>query len=190
MTETPVRIVVGEDEALIRMDLVEMLGELGYDVVGQAGDGETAVELAERLHPDVVFLDVKMPRLDGLGAAELIHQGQIAPVIILTAFSQVDLVRRARDAGVMAYLVKPFGRDDLGPAIEVAVSRWAEQRALESEVADLQERLEARKLIDRAKATLQAQGMSESEAFRHLQRQAMDGRTTMAETARRMLGST
>jgi response regulator NasT len=130
-----------------------------------------------------------MPRLDGLGAAELIHQDQIAPVIILTAFSQVDLVRRARDAGVMAYLVKPFGRDDLAPAIEVAVSRWAEQRALEAEVADLAERLEVRKLIDRAKALLQAQGMSEADAFRHLQREAMDGRTTMGDIARRLLSA-
>src|SRR5690348_850129 len=156
------RVVMAEDEALIRMDLAEMLVEEGYDVVGQAGDGERAVELARELRPDLVVLDVKMPRLDGISAAQRIAEERIAPVVILTAFSQRDLVERARDAGAMAYLVKPFSQQDLVPAVEMAVSRFAEMRLLEAEVAGLTERLEARKLVDRAKVVLQQQlGISE-----------------------------
>src|SRR5215212_4619574 len=151
------RVVVAEDEVLIRMDLAEMLSEEGYDVVGQAGDGASAVDLAEQLRPDLVILDVKMPVLDGIAAAERIASQRIAPVVILTAFSQRELVERARDAGAMAYLVKPFSASDLVPAIEMAMSRFAEVDALEREVADLTDRLETRKLVDRAKSVLQTQ---------------------------------
>lgn len=185
-TETPaaLRVVVAEDEALIRLDLVEMLQEEGYVVVGQAGDGEEAVRLAEELRPDVVMLDVKMPVLDGISAAERITGARIAPVVMLTAFSQRELVERARDAGAMAYLVKPFTQGDLVPAIELAVSRHAEITTLEAEVADLGERLETRKRVERAKSLLQASySLSESEAFRWLQKSAMDRRLTMREVA-------
>jgi len=176
--------VIAEDEALIRLDLAEMLGEEGYDVVGQAGDGEKAIELAERLRPDLVVLDVKMPRLDGITAAQRIAEQRIAPVVILTAFSQRDLVDRARDAGAMAYLVKPFSKQDLVPAIEMAVSRFAELQMLEAEVADLAERLEARKLVDRAKGVLQQQlELSEPESFRWIQKTAMDLRLSMRQVA-------
>jgi response regulator NasT len=178
------RVVVAEDEVLIRMDLVEMLGEEGYDVVGQAGDGETAVRLAGELRPDLVILDVKMPVLDGIAAAERIAAERIAPVVILTAFSQRELVERARDAGAMAYLVKPFNKSDLVPAIEMAVSRYAELTMLESEVADLSERLETRKAVDRAKGILQEQlSLSEAEAFRWIQKTAMDLRLSMRQVA-------
>ena len=178
------RVVIAEDEALIRLDLAEMLGEEGYDVVGQAGDGERAVELAEELRPDLVVLDVKMPRLDGISAAQRIAQQRIAPVVILTAFSQRELVERARDAGAMAYLVKPFGKNDLVPAIEMAVSRFAELQMLETEVADLTERLETRKVVDRAKGVLQQQlALSEPESFRWIQKTAMDLRLSMREVA-------
>jgi response regulator NasT len=181
---SPLRVVVAEDEALIRLDLVEMLREEGYDVVGQAGDGEEAVRLAEELRPDVVMLDVKMPVLDGISAAERITGARIAPVVMLTAFSQRELVERARDAGAMAYLVKPFTQGDLVPAIELAVSRHAEITTLESEVADLGERLETRKRVERAKSLLQtAYSLSESEAFRWLQKSAMDRRLSMREVA-------
>ncbi|TIC81132.1 response regulator [Nocardioides sp. GY 10127] len=166
------------------MDLAEMLGEEGYDVVGQAGDGQQAIELAESLRPDLVIVDVKMPVLDGIAAAESIAGQRIAPVIVLTAFSQRDLVERARDAGAMAYLVKPFSKSDLVPAIEMAVSRFAEVAALESEVADLTERLETRKVVDRAKGVLQAQlGLSEADAFRWIQKTAMDLRLSMRQVA-------
>lgn len=183
MTGGP-RVVVAEDEALIRLDLVEMLIEQGYDVVGQAGDGEKAVELAQTLHPDLVILDIKMPKLDGIAAAEEITGQRIAPVVILTAFSQRDLVQRAVDAGAMAYLVKPFGVSDLVPAIELAMSRYREMTALESEVADLADRLETRKLLDRAKSLLHDElGLSEPDAFRWIQRTAMDLRLSMKEVA-------
>ncbi|PUA79113.1 ANTAR domain-containing response regulator [Nocardioides currus] len=178
------RVVIAEDEALIRMDLAEMLGEEGYDVVGQAGDGRTAIELAQQLTPDLVILDVKMPVLDGIAAAEQIAGARIAPVVILTAFSQRDLVERARDAGAMAYLVKPFTRTDLVPAIEMAVSRFEEVATLEREVADLHESLATRKAVDRAKSVLQQQlGLSEPEAFRWIQKTAMDLRRSMREVA-------
>jgi two-component system, response regulator PdtaR len=178
------RVVIAEDEALIRLDLSEMLAEEGYDVVGQAGDGENAVALAEEHRPDLVVLDVKMPRLDGISAAERIARQRIAPVVILTAFSQRELVERARDAGAMAYLVKPFSKNDLVPAIEMAVSRFAELAELEQEVATLTERLEVRKLVDRAKGVLQESlGVSEPDAFRWIQKTAMDLRLSMRDVA-------
>jgi AmiR/NasT family two-component response regulator len=183
-TPTPRTVVVAEDEVLIRMDLAEMLTEEGYDVVGQAGDGAAAVELVEEHRPDLVILDVKMPVLDGIAAAERIAAARIAPVVILTAFSQRDLVERARDAGAMAYLVKPFTRNDLVPAIEMAVSRFAELTQLEAEVADLTERLETRKAVERAKSILQEQlRLSEPEAFRWIQKTAMDLRLSMRQVA-------
>ncbi|HEU0101793.1 MAG TPA: response regulator [Mycobacteriales bacterium] len=182
------RVLVAEDEALIRLDLVEMLGEEGYEVVGEAGDGATAVRLAEELRPDVVILDVKMPVLDGIAAAEQIVLARIAPVVLLTAFSQRDLIERAREAGVMAYLVKPFQKHDVLPAVEMAVARFAEVVALESEVSDLAGRLEARKLVDRAKARLQAEhGLGEADAFRWIQRTSMDQRRTMRAVAQDVL---
>ncbi|WP_275888067.1 ANTAR domain-containing response regulator [Nocardioides houyundeii] len=177
-------VVIAEDEALIRMDLAEMLAEEGYDVVGQAGDGERAVELAEELRPDLVILDVRMPVLDGIAAAERIAAQRICAVVILTAFSQRELVERARDAGAMAYLVKPFGRSDLVPAVEMAMSRFGELRGLEAEVGDLNERLATRKAMDRAKGVLQAElGISEPEAFRWIQKTAMDLRLSMRQVA-------
>ncbi|OBB62304.1 transcriptional regulator [Mycobacterium sp. 852013-51886_SCH5428379] len=180
----PHRVLIAEDEALIRMDLAEMLRDEGYDIVGEAGDGQEAVELAESLKPDLVIMDVKMPRRDGIDAASEIAAKRIAPIVILTAFSQRELVERARDAGAMAYLVKPFNVNDLIPAIEVAVSRFGEIAALEQEVATLSDRLETRKLVERAKGLLQAkQGMSEPEAFKWIQRAAMDRRTTMKRVA-------
>jgi two-component system, response regulator PdtaR len=182
--ERRIRVVIAEDEALIRMDLAEMLADEGYDVVGQAADGQQAVELAESERPDLVILDVKMPVLDGIAAAERIAAQRIAPVVMLTAFSQRDLVERARDAGAMAYLVKPFSQSDLAPAIEMAVSRFAEIAALESEVADLQDRLETRKAVERAKTILQKDlGLSEPDAFRWIQKTAMDLRLTMRQVA-------
>ncbi|QBX57674.1 response regulator [Nocardioides seonyuensis] len=166
------------------MDLAEMLGEEGYDVVGQAGDGRRAVELARELRPDLVVLDVKMPVLDGIAAAEVIAGERIAAVVILTAFSQRELVERARDAGAMAYLVKPFTRSDLVPAIEMALSRFAEVALLEQEVSDLQESLATRKAVERAKSVLQDQlGLSESDAFRWIQKTAMDLRLSMRQVA-------
>lgn len=177
-------VLVAEDEALIRLDLVEMLREEGYDVAGEAADGEEAVRLATELRPDLVILDVKMPKVDGIDAASKIAGKRIAPVVILTAFSQRELVERARDAGAMAYLVKPFAKHDLVPAIELAVSRFSELQALENEVAGLTERLETRKVIERAKGLLMSkQGLSEPEAFRWIQRTAMDRRTTMKAVA-------
>lgn len=182
------RVLIAEDEALIRLDLAEMLVEEGYDVVGEAGDGETAVRLAEELAPDLVILDIKMPVMDGLAAAERIAAARIAPVIILTAFSQRDLVERARAAGAMAYLVKPFQKSDLVPAIEIALSRYAEISALESEVADLSDRLETRKIVERAKGMLMTTyGMTEPQAFKWIQRAAMDHRMTMRAVAEHIL---
>ncbi len=178
------RVVIAEDEALIRLDLREMLIEEGFDVVGEAADGEQAVSLAESLQPDLVVCDVKMPKMDGITAAGIIASKHIAPVVILTAFSQRDLIERARDAGAMAYLVKPFQKRDLLPAVEMAMSRFAQIRALEAEVGDLRERLETRKLVERAKGVLMAtHGMSEPQAFSWIQRTAMDKRTTMKAVA-------
>ena len=178
------RLVVAEDEALIRMDLAEMLGEAGYDVVGQAGDGEQAVALTRELRPDLVLMDVKMPVLDGISAADIIGAESLAPVVMLTAFSQRELVERATEAGVMAYVVKPFTVADLTPAIDVARSRWLQLRTLESEIADLADRLETRKLVDRAKGLLMSQlGVSEPDAFRWVQKTAMDRRLSMREVA-------
>jgi AmiR/NasT family two-component response regulator len=182
------RVVIAEDEALIRLDLKETLDELGYDVVGEAGDGERAVQLAEELRPDLMILDVKMPVLDGISAAQRIAGARIAPVVILTAFSQRDLVERARDAGAMAYLVKPFSSSDLLPAIELALSRYAELTALESEVSDLADRLETRKVVERAKGALQVtRQLTEPEAFRWIQRTAMDQRVSMRAVAEELL---
>ena len=184
----PLRVLVAEDEGLIRMDLVEMLEEEGYCVVGQAGDGASAVRLTTELRPDLVILDVKMPELDGLSAAEQVVSARLAAVVILTAFSERDLIERAREAGVMAYLVKPFQKRDLVPAIEMAVSRFAELVALEREVEDLHGRMAARKLVERAKGVLQtSRGMSEPEAFRWIQRRSMDQRRSMRAVAQDVL---
>ena len=178
------KVLVVEDEALIRMDLAEMLTEEGYVVAGEAGDGEQALELARRLHPDLVIMDIKMPKMDGITAATSIVEERIAPVVMLTAFSQRELIEQARDAGAMAYRVKPFARHELVPAIELAVSRFAEKRALEDEAATLSERRETRKVVDRAKGLLMTrQQMTEPEAFRWIQRTAMDRRTTMKAVA-------
>jgi response regulator NasT len=185
-TKPRIRILVAEDEALIRMDLVEMLNEAGYEVVAEAADGAQAIELAQLHKPDLAILDVKMPVLDGISAAEKIIT--IAPVLMLTAFSQRELVERARDAGVMAYVVKPFSIGDLVPAIEIAISRHLQMRSLADEVADLHERLETRKLIDRAKGILmQALNLSEPESFSWIQRAAMDRRMTMKEVAQAVI---
>ena len=190
MNRTALRVVIAEDEALIRLDLKEMLEEEGYVVVGQAGDGETAVGLAEQLRPDLVIMDIKMPGLDGISAADRIAERHLAPVVILTAFSQRDLVRRASQAGAMAFLVKPFTKADLGPAIEIAVSRFREISALQTEVGSLRERLEVRKLLDRAKARLQAEReMTEAQAFRWIQKSSMDRRMTMRAVAEEILSA-
>jgi response regulator NasT len=188
VNQTPFRVVIAEDEALIRLDLKEMLEEDGYVVAGEASDGEAAVKLTESLRPDLVIMDIKMPGLDGISAAERITAEHLAPVMILTAFSQRDLVLRARDAGAMAFLVKPFTKADLVPAIEIAVSRFQEFAALETEVTNLKERLEVRKLLDRAKGLLQAErGMTEAEAFRWIQKSSMDRRMTMRAVAEEVL---
>ncbi|GAA3672967.1 MULTISPECIES: response regulator [Yimella] len=180
----PLRIVVAEDEAIIRLDLVEMLREAGHDVIGEAGDGRKAVELVGELRPDLVVMDVKMPRLDGISAAQEIGGAGLAPVVMLTAFSDKELVERASEAGVMAYVLKPFTADDLRPAITVAAGRWAERKALESEVADLFERLETRKAVDKAKGVLmKSLDLDEAEAFRWIQKAAMDRRLGMREVA-------
>ncbi len=178
------RILVAEDEAIIRLDLAEMLVEAGYDVVGQAGNGEQAVELARSLKPDLIIMDIKMPALDGISAAEQIGQDRICPIVMLTAFSQTELVERARDAGVMAYIVKPFTAKDVLPAIDIALSRWDELRSLEAEVATLDDRLETRKAVDRAKGILMTKlKISEGDAFRWIQKTAMDRRMGMREVA-------
>jgi AmiR/NasT family two-component response regulator len=177
-----VRIVVAEDEALIRMDLIEMLGEAGYEVIAQASDGAQAIELVQEHKPDLAILDVKMPVLDGISAAEEIIA--TCPVLMLTAFSQRELVDRARDAGVMAYVLKPFTINDLVPAIEIAISRHLQMKSLAAEVADLHDRLETRKIIDRAKGILMAAlNLTEPQAFSWIQKAAMDRRLTMKEVA-------
>jgi response regulator NasT len=185
---TPPRVLIAEDETLIRLDLREMLEEEGFDVCGEAGDGESAIRLARELGPDLVILDVRMPVLDGISAAEQIAGERLAAVVILTAFSQRDLVERARSAGAMAYLVKPFQKKDLLPTIEMAISRFSEIVSLEAEVGDLQGRLETRKLIERAKGVLQDQhGLTEPDAFRWIQKTSMDRRSTMRMVAERVL---
>jgi AmiR/NasT family two-component response regulator len=185
-TEKKIRILVAEDETIIRLDLVEMLTEAGYEVVAQAENGAVAVDLAKLHKPDLAILDVKMPEMDGITAAEQIIT--LAPVLMLTAFSQRDLVERARDAGVMAYVVKPFSISDLVPAIEIAISRHTQMKSLESEVADLYERLETRKIIDRAKGILmKAMNLSEPESFAWIQKTAMDRRISMKQVAQAVL---
>ena len=175
------RIIVAEDEAIIRMDLIEMLREAGYNVIGEAANGREAISLARHLKPDLAILDVKMPEIDGISAAEVIVGEKLAAVLMLTAFSQRELVERARDAGAMAYLVKPFSISDLTPAIEMALGRYAQIQALEAEVGELGERLEARKLVDRAKGVLMANlGITEPEAFKWIQKAAMDQRSSMS----------
>lgn len=191
MTEqsTSRRVVVAEDESLIRLDIVETLRDNGFDVVGEAGDGEEAVRLVEELRPDLVVMDVKMPKLDGISAAEQINaNGNLAPVVLLTAFSQRELVERAAEAGALAYVVKPFTPADLIPAIEIALSRFQQVVTLENEVADLAERFETRKLVDRAKGILnEKMGLSEPEAFRWIQKASMDRRLTMQDVAKTII---
>ena len=183
-----VTVVVAEDEALIRMDLVEMLGELGYQVVAQASDGQQAVDLVRDLRPGLVFLDIAMPIRDGLSAAEEIARDGLAPIVMVTAFSQREAIERATAAGVMGYLVKPFTRSDLVPAIEVAVSRWRQYVDLQEQVGDLQSRLAVRKAVERAKAHLEDRlGITEPEAYSILRRRAMDGRITLDEAALEIL---
>ena len=190
MSSGATRVLIAEDEALIRLDLKEMLEEEGYAVVAEVGDGQQAIDRATELRPDLVILDIQMPVLDGLSAAERIAADRIAPVIVLTAFSQRELVERARDAGAMAYLVKPFNKADLVPAIEVARARFAEMSALDDEVRTLEDRLEARKVIEKAKGRLMTeQGLTEAEAFRHIQRTAMNDRTSMRALADKILAA-
>ncbi|WP_040161692.1 ANTAR domain-containing response regulator [Nigerium massiliense] len=185
------RVLVAEDEALIRLDLIELLAGEGYDVVGEAGDGEEALALARELKPDLVVMDVKMPKMDGITAAKEIANDRIAPVVMLTAFSQRELVDRAREAGAMAYVVKPFDSSDVVPAIELAMARYAEIRAVEEEVLDLNERLESRKAVDHAKGLLmEGLGLSEPEAFRWIQKTAMDLRKSMREVAESVIDHT
>ena len=183
-TPTKRRVVVAEDESLIRMDIVETLRDNGFDVVGEAGDGEAAVALAKELRPDLVVMDVKMPKLDGISAADQLNKEHIAPVVLLTAFSLKELVERATEAGALAYVVKPFTPNDLLPAVEIALSRWAQIVALENEVADLSERFETRKIVDIAKGILnEKMGLTEPEAFRWIQKASMDRRLTMKDVA-------
>jgi len=183
-TPTKRRVVVAEDESLIRMDIVETLRDNGFDVVGEAGDGEAAVALAKELRPDLVVMDVKMPKLDGISAADQLNKEHVAPVVLLTAFSQKELVERATEAGALAYVVKPFTPNDLLPAVEIALSRWAQIVALENEVADLSERFETRKIVDIAKGILnEKMGLTEPEAFRWIQKASMDRRLTMKDVA-------
>lgn len=181
------RVVIAEDEALIRMDLREMLEEEGHEVVGEAADGQEAIRLARDLAPDIVFMDVKMPHVDGLTAARDICESRIAPVVMVTAFSQRSYIEEACDAGAMAYLVKPFAKADILPAMQVAVARFAESRALAEEVDDLAEQLHVRKLVERAKGVLMRQGIDEPEAFRRLQKTAMDKRLSLKQVAEAVL---
>ncbi|MDG2478295.1 MAG: response regulator [Aquiluna sp.] len=185
--DEPLKVVVAEDEGLIRMDIVATLNESGYEVVGEAADGEEAVRLATELSPDLIVMDIKMPKLDGISAAEKIAELKI-PVVLLTAFSQSDLVKRAAEAGAMAYVTKPFKPTDLLPALQIALSRHEEIIALESEIADITERLETRKLMDRAKSALQTKmNLTEPEAFRWIQKASMDRRLSMAQVAKTVI---
>jgi two-component system, response regulator PdtaR len=184
----PIRVLIAEDEALIRLDLKEMLLEEGFDVVAEVSDGATAIRLARELRPDLAILDLKMPVMDGIQAAEQITRERLSAVLILTAFSQRDLIEKARRAGAMAYLVKPFQKHDLLPAIEIAAGRFKDLQGLETEVGDLTDRLEARKAVERAKGLLQAhEGMAEPAAFRWLQRTAMERRLTMKAVAEQVI---
>ena len=185
---TPIRVVIAEDEAIIRLDLKELLVEEGYDVVGETGRGDEAIELVRELQPDLVILDIKMPGLDGLSAARHVAGERMAAVLILTAFSQRELVEQARDAGALAYLVKPFQKSDLIPAIEIALGRFAEMTLLDRDINELQERLDARKLIDRAKGRLMDDhGLTEADSWRFLQQQAMSNRVRVDDIAHRVL---
>ena len=185
---SPLRVVIADDESIIRMDLREMLGSLGYNVVGEAGDGLTAVNVAREVRPDVVIMDIKMPELDGIDAARLLTEDRIAPVLLLTAFSQQELVRRASEAGVVGYIVKPFRESELAPAIEIAMARYGEFRAMEKEASSLRDTLETRKLVERAKGVLmQSSGLSEPEAFRKIQKLSMNTRKSMREIAEAIL---
>ena len=178
------RVIIADDESVIRMDLREMLTNLGYLVIGEVGDGRSAVNLARELKPDVVIMDIKMPDMDGIDAAKVLTEERISPVLLLTAYSQQELIERAKDAGVVGYIVKPFRESDLAPAIEVAVARFAEFRALEKEVGDLKLALETRKSVDRAKGILMdTQGLTEAEAFRKIQKMSMNTRKPMKEVA-------
>ena len=182
------RVIVAEDESLIRIDIVETLRDHGFEVVAEASDGEKAVALAEELRPDLVVMDVKMPLMDGISAAEILTKKKIAPVVLLTAFSQRELVERASEAGALAYVVKPFTPNDLIPAIDIALGRYAQIQALEDEVADMAERLETRKILDRAKGILNnTMGLTEPEAFRWIQKASMDRRLTMREVAQTVI---
>ena len=183
-TASKLRIVIADDEPIIRLDLKNMLETAGYDVVGEAGDGAKALEAVRNLNPDLVVLDIKMPEMDGIEAAKIIDQERLAPVLLLTAYSQVDLVHRAKEAGVYSYLVKPFKEADLVPAIEIAMSRWSVFQELESQATDLEDKLETRKSVDRAKGILMDQyGLKEQEAFRRIQVQSMNTRKSMREIA-------
>ena len=183
-----VRVVIADDESVICMDLREMLTNLGYLVVGEAGDGRSAVNLGRELRPDVMLMDIKMPGMDGIEATRILTGERIAPVVLLTAFSQRDLVERAQEAGVIAYLVKPVAEADLAPAIEIAMARFSEFRELEKEIDDLQDQLESRKLVDRAKGILMdTQGMTEAEAFRRIQKMSMNTRKSMKEIAQAII---
>lgn len=185
--DEPLKVIVAEDEGLIRMDIVATLNESGYEVVGEAADGEEAVRLATELSPDLIVMDIKMPKLDGISAAEKVAELKI-PVVLLTAFSQSDLVKRAAEAGAMAYVTKPFKPTDLLPALQIALSRHEEIIALESEIADITERLETRKLMDRAKSALQTKmNLTEPEAFRWIQKASMDRRLSMAQVAKTVI---
>jgi two-component system, response regulator PdtaR len=184
----PKRVIVAEDESLIRIDIVETLRDHGFEVIAEAADGEKAVALAEELRPDLVVMDVKMPLMDGISAAEILTKRNIAPVVLLTAFSQRELVERASEAGALAYVVKPFTPNDLIPAIDIALGRYAQIQALEDEVADMSERLETRKILDRAKGILNnTMGLTEPEAFRWIQKASMDRRLTMKEVAQTVI---
>ncbi len=184
MDEKILRIVIADDEPIIRLDLKKMLEDCGYEVIGEAADGARAVELARTLKPDVVLLDIKMPEMDGIDAAKIITDEKIAPVLLLTAYSQLDLVSRAKDAGVYSYLVKPFKEADLMPQIEVAAARWDAFSRIEEQAADLEDKLETRKVVDRAKGILMDQyGLKEQEAFRRIQVQSMNTRKSMREIA-------
>ena len=178
------RVVIAEDEALIRMDLKEMVEEAGHEVVGEAADGQVTVELARKTRPDLVIMDVKMPRLDGIAAAKIIDKERLAPVLIVTAFSQKDLVEEAAKVGAMGYVVKPFDREDLYPAMELAVARYEQMRLLEEQVADLKDQLQARKLVERAKGILMTRdGIGETEAFERMRKASMDKRVSLAKIA-------